>query len=119
RLKDAYRSLPIGNPLEDGVLVGPLIDSASFESMQRALSEARNEGGVVFGGERVPVASAPNACYVQPAICEMPAQSALVRLETFAPILYVLTYRDLDEAIALQNNVPQGLASSIFTSDLS
>ena len=118
RLRQAYRSLPIGSPLESGVLVGPLIDAAAFDAMQRALAEAREEGAIVFGGERVPLANAPNAFYVQPAICEMAAQSALVSRETFAPILYVLTYRELDEAIRLQNGVAQGLASSIFTSNL-
>jgi aldehyde dehydrogenase (NAD+) len=118
RLESAYQSLPIGNPLADGVLVGPLIDSAAFDAMQGALVQARTEGAIVFGGERVSFPAAPDACYVRPAICTMPAQSAVVRRETFAPILYVLTYDELDQAIHLHNDVPQGLASSIFTSDL-
>jgi aldehyde dehydrogenase (NAD+) len=104
--------------LTEGVLVGPLIDNAALDAMQSALAQARSEGAIVFGGERVHFPNVPDACYVQPAIGEMPAQSALVRRETFAPILYVLTYRELYEAIRLQNDVPQGLASSIFTNDL-
>ena len=118
RLEAAYQSLPIGNPLAEGVLVGPLIDSAAFKAMQGALAQARGEGAIVFGGERVSFPTAPDACYVRPAICTMPAQSAVVRRETFAPVLYVLTYDELDQAIHLHNDVPQGLASSIFTSDL-
>jgi aldehyde dehydrogenase (NAD+) len=118
RLKHAYQSLPIGNPLNDGTLVGPLIDNAALDAMQSALAQARSEGAIVFGGGRVNFSQVPDACYAQPAICEMPTQSALVRRETFAPILYVLTYRELDDAIRLQNDVPQGLASSIFTNDL-
>lgn len=118
RLEHAYQSLPIGNPMAEGTLVGPLIDNAAFEAMQGALAQARSEGAMIFGGERVHFPSVPDACYAQPAICNMPTQSAVVRRETFAPVLYVLTYRELDEAIRLHNDVPQGLASSIFTSDL-
>jgi aldehyde dehydrogenase (NAD+) len=103
RLEAAYQSLPIGNPLAEGVLVGPVIDSAAFEAMQGALAQARGEGAIVFGGERVSFPTAPDACYVRPAICTMPAQSTVVRRETFAPILYVLTYDELDRAIHLHN----------------
>jgi len=118
RLKRAYASLPIGNPLEAGTLVGPLIDARSFESMQSALDEARREGSKVFGGERQLGDDAPHAFYVSPAIVESARQGALAKRETFAPILHVIAYRDLDEAIALHNDVPYGLASSIFTRDL-
>ncbi|PAT43591.1 aldehyde dehydrogenase family protein [Vandammella animalimorsus] len=118
RLKAAYAKLPIGSPLQEGVLVGPLIDKASFEAFEKALASARAEGGQVFGGERVDADKAPDAYYVRPAIVEMPAQSETVRHETFAPILYVLSYDSLEEAIALQNDVPQGLSSAIFTTDL-
>jgi len=118
RLKAAYESLPIGNPLEAGTLVGPLIDAAAFESMQRALAEAKAEGASVFGGERQLEAMSPDAFYVAPAICESAAMGAVARRETFAPILHVIPYRTLEEAIAMQNDVPQGLASSIFTGDL-
>jgi aldehyde dehydrogenase (NAD+) len=118
RLKTAFAGLAIGNPLEAGTLVGPLIDRPGFEAMQAALAAARAEGGVVTGGERVLAEAWPEAFYVRPAIVEMPAQTATVRHETFAPILYVLAYSDFDEAIALQNDVPQGLASAIFSNDL-
>jgi len=115
RLKRAYATLPIGSPLDDGTLVGPLIDEAAAESFDRALEQARSEGGeVVQGGGRVERSGA----YVNPAIVRMPAQTEVVRHETFAPILYVLTYQTLDEAIALQNAVPQGLSSCIFTGDV-
>ncbi len=113
RLKKAYAGLPIGNPLEDGVLVGPLIDSEALANMDRALSAAKADGAQVFGGEAL-----PETGYVHPAIAEMPAQTAIVREETFAPILYVMKYNDLDSAIALQNDVPQGLSSCIFTTDV-
>ena len=114
RLKAAYASVPVGDPRQPEMLVGPLIDEAAFEAMQRSLAEARAAGGVVHGGERVP---GPGA-YVRPALVEMPGQAEVVRRETFAPILYVMRYGDLDAAIAIHNDVPQGLSSSIFTLDL-
>jgi aldehyde dehydrogenase (NAD+) len=118
QLKKAYAALPIGTPLAAGTLVGPLIDQGSFDGMQAALQQAREQGGTVFGGERVLTDQFPNAYYVTPSIVEMPAQSAVVCHETFAPILYVMSYTTLDEAIALQNGVPQGLSSAIFTLNL-
>ena len=112
RLVKAYPSLPIGDPREAGTLVGPLIDAAAAEGFSAALDQARAEGGeVLTGGE---VLDRPGR-YVTPAIVRMPGQSAVVEHETFAPILYVITYRELDEAITLQNAVPQGLSSCIFT----
>jgi aldehyde dehydrogenase (NAD+) len=117
-LKTAYAKLPIGNPLETGTLVGPLIDGASFDGMQRALGLAKEEGGRVVGGSRALADTFPHAHYVHPAIVEMPDQSATVRHETFAPILYVMRYSDFDDALARQNAVPQGLSSCIFTLDL-
>ena len=118
RVADVYRRLHVGNPLDEGVLVGPLIDQASFERMQAALAEAVAGGGaVVAGGERVDVLGSGDAHYVRPAVVRMPSQADVVRRETFAPILYVMSYDTLDEAIALQNGVPQGLSSSIFTLD--
>ncbi|MFE9786210.1 aldehyde dehydrogenase family protein [Nocardia salmonicida] len=117
RLAAAYSQLPVGNPLDDGVLVGPLINERAFAAMQQALVGAVTEGGdIICGGERVEVLG-PDAYYVRPALVRMPAQTELVREETFAPILYVLTYDDIDEAIALNNDVTQGLSSSIFTLD--
>ncbi|CAH2598973.1 Aldehyde dehydrogenase family protein [Rhodovastum atsumiense] len=117
RLRAAYRSVPVGDPLSEGTLVGPLIDGQAFAAMQRALAEARAAGGVVHGGERVD-AGAADAFYVRPALVEMPAQTEPVCEETFAPILYVMRYDTLDAALALNNAVPQGLSSSIFTNDL-
>ena len=114
RLKAAYASVRVGDPREPDTLVGPLIDEAAAEAMQAALAEARAAGASVSGGERLP---GPGA-YVRPALVEIAAQADVVRRETFAPILYVLPYTDLAEAIALHNDVPQGLSSSIFTNDL-
>ena len=118
RLKAAYASVPVGNPLQAGTLVGPLIDQAAFDAMQAALAAARAAGGTIHGGERVTVPGCESGHYVRPALVEMPRQTGPVLEETFAPILYVMTYRDLDEAIAWHNAVPQGLSSSIFTNDL-
>ncbi|MDN5763312.1 MAG: aldehyde dehydrogenase family protein [Microlunatus sp.] len=118
RIVDAYGTLTIGAPTNDGVLVGPLIDRQSFENQQAALAQAQQEGGeVLYGGDRVLIDDAPDAYYVQPAVVQMPEQSDVVQAETFAPILYVLTYQTLEEAIALHNAVPQGLSSAIFTND--
>ncbi|MBO0366901.1 aldehyde dehydrogenase family protein [Pseudomonas putida] len=117
RVKAAYGKVRIGDPRENN-LVGPLIDKQSFDAMQGALAKARDEGGQVFGGERQLASEYPNGYYVTPAIAEMPAQSEVVRHETFAPILYVLAYDDFEEALRLNNEVPQGLSSCIFTTDL-
>ncbi|ARP90627.1 aldehyde dehydrogenase family protein [Bordetella genomosp. 9] len=118
RLKKAYAGLPIGNPLESGTLVGPLIDQGGFDGMQRALAAVREEGGRITGGERVLQDRYPQAYYVKPAIVEMDRQTDTVRHETFAPILYVMGYDTLEEALRIQNDVPQGLSSAIFTNDL-
>ncbi|NVN13098.1 aldehyde dehydrogenase family protein, partial [Nguyenibacter vanlangensis] len=118
RLRAAYRSVTVGSPLDEGNLVGPLIDGASFARMQQALDAARALGGAVTGGMREGADLYPDAFYVRPALVEMPTQAGPVLQETFAPILYVMKYSDLDQAIALQNAVPQGLSSSIFTTDL-
>jgi aldehyde dehydrogenase (NAD+) len=118
RLKHVWASVPVGNPLEPGTLVGPLIDRAAFEAMRAALAEGRRQGGAVEGGERLLEDASPEAFYVRPALAEMPAQSPITLTETFAPILYVMRYAALDEAIEAHNAAPQGLASSIFTNDL-
>ncbi|MGA9581347.1 MAG: aldehyde dehydrogenase family protein [Allosphingosinicella sp.] len=112
RLKQIWSDVPVGNPLEDGILVGPLIDEAAVDAMQSALEQARAEGGTVQGGGRL------EGCYVRPALVEMPGQTPITLTETFAPILYVMRYDSLDEAIAAHNAAPQGLASSIFTNDI-
>jgi aldehyde dehydrogenase (NAD+) len=119
RLNALWHRVPIGDPLAAGTLIGPLIDAEAGATMKAALAQAEEEGGIVWGGEALRVDGCENGCYHRPALVLMPRQSAIVRQETFAPILYVMRYRDLDEAIALQNDVPQGLASSIFTQDLS
>ena len=118
RLTRAYGQIPVGNPLEDGVLVGPLIDAASAGAMQDRLDSLRAQGRSVTGGEPVSVEGCEDGHYVQPALVEMDEQDDHVRTETFAPLLYVLQYETLAEAIALQNAVPQGLSSCIFTRDV-
>jgi aldehyde dehydrogenase (NAD+) len=118
RVAAAFRQLPIGDPSAAGTLVGPLIHETAYRDMVGALEQARADGGEVIGGDRHHRSGHPGAYYVAPAVVRMPAQTAIVAAETFAPILYVLTYDDLDEAIALNNGVPQGLSSAIFTTDL-
>ena len=118
RLKKAYSSVTIGNPLEAGTLVGPLIDEASFNGMEKAIDAAKASGGTVHGGGRAMADKFPDAYYVNPALVEMESQSEIVKSETFAPILYVMKYTNFEEAVALQNAVPQGLSSSVFTTDL-
>jgi aldehyde dehydrogenase (NAD+) len=115
RLKAAYASVNVGDPRLADTLIGPLIDKSAQGAMARALAEARQDGGQVAGGEAVALG---DAAYVRPALVEMPGQTEVVRRETFAPILYVMRYAKLENAIALNNDVPQGLSSSIFTNDL-
>ncbi|MBC7138024.1 MAG: aldehyde dehydrogenase family protein [Defluviimonas sp.] len=117
RLRRAYASVSIGNPLETQALVGPLIDGAAFAAMQAALEAARAAGGTVQGGERVMVGS-DAAFYARPALVEMPAQVGPVLEETFAPILYVMKYSDFEDVLQKHNEVGAGLSSSIFTTDL-
>ncbi|MBN1652843.1 MAG: aldehyde dehydrogenase family protein [Deltaproteobacteria bacterium] len=118
RLKRAYRSIRVGSPLNDRTLVGPLIDEAAFTNVQHALRQAQRQGGKVFGGARVLVKPYPNGFYLSPALVEMPKQTAMVKQETFGPILYILKYTDLESAIDIHNAVSQGLSSCIFTTDL-
>ena len=118
RLAGIFAGLQIGDPFADGTLVGPLINETAYEGMRAALDRAVADGGeVVVGGGRREAGEHPGAHYVEPAIVRMPGQTDIVRTETFAPILYVMTYRDFAEAVALHNDVPQGLSSSIFTRD--
>ncbi len=116
KVERAYAQIRVGDPREAGTLVGPLIDAASFEAMQAALARARAEGGEVQGGARVTVGA--GGYYATPALVRMPAQTQVVKDETFAPILYAMSYTDLAQAIAMHNDVPQGLSSCIFTNDL-
>jgi aldehyde dehydrogenase (NAD+) len=116
RLSRAYAQVPIGDPLADGTLMGPLVNGAAVESMAKALESARAQGGeVVYGGRPRPDLG---ACFVEPAIVRMPSQADIVKQETFAPILYVLEYDRFEDAIALHNDVPQGLSSAIFTESM-
>ncbi|MHA6844644.1 aldehyde dehydrogenase family protein [Ralstonia syzygii] len=118
RLKRIYGSVTVGNPLQEGTLIGPLIDAGAYAAMVHALERAGAQGGTIHGGDRTRLEAGQDAYYVKPALVEMPAQTEVMQEETFAPILYVLTYRTLEDAIALQNGVPQGLSSAIFTRDL-
>jgi aldehyde dehydrogenase (NAD+) len=117
-LRTAYDGIPIGDPLVPGTLVGPLIDWPAADEMHRVLEVAAGEGGTVYGGGPVTEGVPEGGAYMRPALVEMPAQTGTVRTETFAPILYVLRYTEFEEAIALHNGVPQGLASCIFTNDV-
>lgn len=117
RVARAFDSLVAGDPFDDGVLLGPLIDRRSFVAMQDALAAAREQGGeVVTGGERIDVGMGGH--WVRPALVRMPAQEGVVLTETFAPILYALVYDDFAEALALHNAVPQGLSSGLFSTDV-
>jgi aldehyde dehydrogenase (NAD+) len=115
KVKNAYASVTVGNPLESDALVGPLIDESAFVHMQKALDEVRSLGADVSGGERVLEEEHPDAYYVRPAIVEMPRQTGPMLEETFAPILYVVKYSDFDDALDIQNAVGAGLSSSVFT----
>ncbi|MEL6269926.1 MAG: aldehyde dehydrogenase family protein, partial [Chloroflexota bacterium] len=116
RLVNAYAQVPIGNPIDDGTLMGPLVTEQAVENMIAAVETAKAQGGeVLYGGAALPELG-PN--YVQPTIIKMPQQTPLVCDETFAPILYLMEYETLDEAIEIHNGVPQGLSSAIFTTNL-
>jgi aldehyde dehydrogenase (NAD+) len=119
RLRSAFSRLPVGDPRKNGILVGPLIDEAAWRGMQSALRQAIAQGGdLILGGDRVTDGVPEGGIYARPAIVRVPGNTEIVREETFAPILYVMPYREFDEAIALQNGVPQGLSSAVFTGDV-
>ena len=120
KLKTAYASIiesKVGDPLDSNTLVGPLVVKDSFDDMQRAIAEAKKDAAEVFGGHRLLEDRFPNAYYVAPALARMAKQTDIVRHETFAPLLYVLSYRTIEEAVKLNNEVPQGLSSTIMTTD--
>ena len=118
RLKLVFRQVVVGDPRQPETLIGPLIDNAAFERMQAALTAAKQSGGVIYGGERLAEGMSRLGRYVRPALVEMPAQTGPMSEETFAPILYVVRYRDFEDALRFHNGVPQGLSSSIFTTDM-
>ena len=119
KLTSIYDSVRIGNPLEDGILCGPLIDEHSFTAFLKTIKKAQSEGGkLVAGGQRVLTDTYPKGYYVSPALIDMPSHTDVMFTETFAPILYVLGYDTLDDAIVMNNQVPQGLSSCIFTTDV-
>jgi L-aminoadipate-semialdehyde dehydrogenase len=118
RVLKVFAKLKIGDPTQPGVLVGPLIDERAFKAMEAALATARREGGTVHGGERVTQGVPAGGYYVRPAVVEIAADAAILQQETFAPILYLVSYNELDDAIRIQNGVPQGLAAAIITRDV-
>ncbi|HLW35628.1 MAG TPA: aldehyde dehydrogenase family protein [Chthoniobacterales bacterium] len=116
KLLSAYKSLPIGNPLDRKTLMGPLIDKHAVDAVQDSIQKLKAEGGeVLYGGERMDL---PGQCYMKPCLAAAKPNFKIVQEETFGPLLYLMTYRGFDEAIAIQNGVPQGLTSSIFTNDV-
>lgn len=116
RLKKAYAQIPLGDPLKDGVLMGPLVSAAAIEKMKTAMQQAQKEGGeLVIGGEAQDLLGGN---FVTPAIINMPTQTDIVREETFAPLLYIIPFENIEEAIQIHNDVPQGLSSAIFTDSL-
>jgi aldehyde dehydrogenase (NAD+) len=116
RLVKAYQQVAIGNPLDDGILMGPLVNEGAVEDMFAALEKIKEQGGeILIGGRRLPERG---PCFVEPTIVKMPTQMPIVCEETFAPILYLMEYETLDEAVELHNGVPQGLSSAMFTTNL-
>jgi len=118
RLLAAYKSLPIGNPLDKKTLMGPLIDKGAVDMVQNSIQRLKDEGGeILYGGERLEGPQYQGGCYMTPCLADAKPGFEIVCHETFGPLLYLMTYRDFDEAIAIQNGVPQGLTSSVFTND--
>ena len=118
-IADSFRALKIGDPRDEGTIVGPLIEERSFGQMQEALNEAQQQGGeLLCGGGRVTRNVPTGGVYVEPALVRMPAQSAMVKEETFAPILYLMEYEEFEQAVQIHNDVPQGLSSAIFTENM-
>ena len=118
RLLKVFGRLPIGDPTKEGALIGPLVDAAAGDAMEKALAAAKSQGGKVHGGERVTSGVPQGGAYVRPAIVEIGPDAPIVQQETFAPILYLMRYRDFSEAVAMHNGVPQGLSSAILTGDV-
>jgi aldehyde dehydrogenase (NAD+) len=118
KLLAAYKSLPIGNPLDRKTVMGPMIDKHAVDMVQESIQRLKDEGGeVLYGGERLEGEGFAGGCYMKPCLATAKANFEIVQHETFGPLLYLMTYRDFDEAMSIHNNVPQGLTSSIFTND--
>jgi aldehyde dehydrogenase (NAD+) len=116
RIVNAYKQVAIGDPIEEGTLMGPLVTKGAVEDMLAALEKAKEQGGeILCGGNRL---SDLGEQFVEPTIVKMPKQTEIVHIETFAPILYFMEYEDIEEAIQLHNEVPQGLSSAVFTTNL-
>src|SRR5450755_704287 len=119
KLLAAYKSMPIGNPLDRKTLMGPLVDKNAVDMVQHSIQRLRDEGGeVLYGGDRLEGADFAGDCYMKPCLTVAKPDLEIVQHETFGPLLYLMTYRDFDEALAIHNNVPQGLTSAIFTNDV-
>jgi aldehyde dehydrogenase (NAD+) len=118
RVLAIFKRLSIGNPTQKGVLVGPLVDKAAFDAMEDALAAAKKQGGTVHGGGRMTEGVPAGGYYVRPALVEISPDAAIIQQETFAPILYFMRYRELNDAIRIHNSVPQGLSSAIVTGDV-
>ena len=119
KLLAAYKTVPIGNPLDKKTLMGPLIDRNAVDMVLDSIQRLKDEGGeVLYGGERLDGPKYPGGCYMTPCLANAKPDFKIVHDETFGPLLYLLTYRDFDEAIAIHNGVPQGLTSAIFTNDV-
>ena len=115
----SYETLTIGNPFDEAFHIGPIIDFKAYHTMQETIKDAIKQGGtLVYGGERVDIKDAPQAYYVKPTIISMPADALVLQIETFAPLLYIIEYEHLDQAIEIQNSVSQGLSSAIFSNDV-
>lgn len=118
-LVKAYSQVKIGNPLEGGTLMGPVIDQTAVDLMMNAIEDAKKAGGkLIYGGEKVTIKGLEGGFYVQPSIMEVKNDYKIVQEETFAPILYIIEYEEFDDAIRIHNDVPQGLSSAIFTSSM-
>jgi aldehyde dehydrogenase (NAD+) len=118
RICAVFERLAVGDPTQNGVLVGPLVDKAAFDSMESALATVRQQGGKVHGGGRVPDGVPAGGYYVRPALVEIGPEAPIIQKETFAPILYLMRYREFEDAIRIHNAVPQGLSSAILTNDV-
>ncbi|MBA2622768.1 MAG: aldehyde dehydrogenase family protein, partial [Chthoniobacterales bacterium] len=119
QLLSAYRAVRIGNPLERDTLMGPLIDPPSIDNVQQSIAKMKSEGGeILHGGEKLDGSRFPGGCYMTPCLATARPEFEIVKHETFGPLLYLMTYGDFDEAIAMHNDVPQGLSSAIFTNDM-